>query len=551
MNKKIFFHFCLLAAIALASLGANAGNIGSDKARSTANAFIKQQVSNTMLRSVTTADLKLVHVEPSATAATANTYYAFNITGGGYVIVAGEDRATPVLGYSDRGHLDFNNLPEGLKALLNSYREEIEYLQAHPSLVYTPVSRTSGQGGVAPLIPSHWGQEMPYYLQCPVYQGEYCVVGCVSTAMTQVMHYWQYPTSTQSISAYYCYDIGQTLPELPETTFDYSKMLNSYCHWDWDQSALIQDTYTDEQAQEVAKLARYCGQSVHMGYSPEGSGAYTSDQVDAMQDFGYTTAREVTRSSWWGSGYSTEEWESMIKTELDAHRPILYSASDYEAGGHAFVCDGYDNQGMFHFNFGWYGTCDGWYTSSALNMTHRSGEELHFNYSHDMVINLVPPTYCVVRSDGLTVPEGLMVLGEEMNIEASNVSIMTSHPSINLLFSLCSETGRRMANSSAVNVNLSGFEQGSNMTSTLTLPTTLETGHYPLKMYYYVSMPRAAVAINVEAGKLNVVGHVAKYNAPFKIDDVTTLINYVLRGTYDNLSIADVTQVINAVLTGQ
>ena len=551
MNMKLIYHLSLMAAIAITSLGASATNIHADQARFTANSFIKQQTANPTLRSVTMADLKLVHAEPSVAAPTANSYYAFNITGGGYVIVAGEDRATPVLGYSDRGHLDFNNLPEGLKALLDSYREEIEYLQAHPSLKATPAPRNSGQGGVAPLIPSMWGQEMPYNLQCPIYQGEYCVVGCVATAMTQVMHYWRYPTSSPAISAYYCYDIGQTLPELPETNFNYNLMLNSYCHWDYEQSALIQDTYTDEQAQEVAKLARYCGQAVHMGYSPEGSGAYVSNQLSAMQTFGYTDAEDVSRSSWWSDNYTDAEWEAMIKTELDAGRPILYSANDYAAGGHAFVCDGYDDQGMFHFNFGWYGTCNGWYASTALNMTHRDGDELHFNYDHEMLINLEPSDYCVINVDGLTVPEGLLILGENMSIGATNVSIRTTHPNLNLLFSLCTDTGRRLASSNALNINLANFEQGSNVEATLKLPATLEQGHYDLKMLYYISLPRFAETINVDAGELNVVGHVAKYNAPFSVEDVTTLISYLLKGTHEGLNIADVTTLINAILAGQ
>ena len=82
----------------------------------------------------------------------------------------------------------------------------------------------------------------------------------------------------------------------------------------------------------------------------------------------------------------------MIKTELDASRPILYSASDTNgAGGHAFICDGYNTDGKFHFNFGWYGTCDGWYVSTALNMTHRDGDYLKFNSGHEMLIGIEPP----------------------------------------------------------------------------------------------------------------------------------------------------------------
>lgn len=542
---------CLLTALVLIPLNASASNIDAATAKAAARNFLNHS-SSPSLKSAAIADLKLVHVEPSTSAKLANAYYAFNITGGGFIIVSGEDRANQILGYSDQGHLDFNQLPSNLQALLRGYAEEISYLQSHPELEVSPAPQISSGNGVEPLIKSHWGQEWPYNQLCPVYQGEYCVVGCVATAMTQVMHYWQYPTSSPEINAYYCYDIGQSLEALPETQFEYSKMLLSYCHWDYDLHELIQDTYTEEQAQAVAKLARYCGQAVHMGYSPEGSGAYVSDQLTAMKNFGYTSAEDVSRDSWWGTYYTDQEWEAMIRTELDAGRPILYSATDYSAGGHAFVCDGYNNEGLFHFNFGWYGTCDGWYVTTALNMTHRDGDDLHFNWGHEMLTNLVPPTYCVISSDYLTVSDGLLILGESIDTKATNVTIRTTHPYINLVFSLCNETGRRVASSSAVNVTLSSFNQGSDVAGTLTLPRTLEEGTYDLKLYYYVSMPRAAELIHCEAGQLTVTGNLAKYNAPFSIDDVTTLINYLLSGTHQGqISIDDVTALINYLLTNK
>jgi hypothetical protein len=210
--------------------------------------------------------------------------------------------------------------------------------------------------------------------------------------MAQVMKFWQFPEGSSSLPRFYSSGYGY-VDALPATTFDYRLMLDSYCHWDWDNSQLVQDTYTDAQAQEVAKLGRYCGQAVDMQYSPNGSGAYSQDQLDAMKAFGFrSTARYVQKNGWYSSNYSTAQWESMMKTELDAGRPILYSADDTNgAGGHAFICDGYSTDGKFHFNFGWYGTCDGWYVSTALNMTHREGDYLQFNSGHQMIIGIEPP----------------------------------------------------------------------------------------------------------------------------------------------------------------
>ena len=549
----------LFSAIALITLmmglNANAGNVNTSAARAAACSYIKQHAAAVpgSLKAPSTADLKLVHTEASKTDLSANAYYAFNIDGGGFIIIAGDDRASQVLGYSDKGHLDFNKLPDNFMALMRGYTEEIEYLQAHPELNVTPAINATISTGIEPLIKSYWGQGMPYYLQCPTYNGEYCVVGCVATAMAQLMYYWKYPTSSPELNSYYCYDIDQYIPALPETNFNYSKMLPSYSHWDWDLGELIQDTYTDEQAQEVAKLGRYCGQAVHMGYSPEGSGAYVFNQLSAMIDFGYNSdARDVEREGWWGTQYyTTAEWEAMIREELDKRYPILYSATDPSAGGHAFICDGYNTEGLFHFNFGWYGTCDGWYVSTALNMIHRDGEELKFNSSHEMLLDVIPPSYCLISTDGLYAPSDLLVLGEDLNVQATNVNIMATNTSINLMFTLNSNTGKRMAMSSAVPVVPAEFEQGSTVVSPITLPTSLEKGTYTLQFHYYSASPRMSTKIDCESGELNVVGHIAKYNAPFNIDDVSTLIDYLLTGSHPGATIDDLSELIDTLLGGQ
>ena len=392
MKIKHLMSSMAIAALVMTALNANAGNVDATAARTVANQFIHQQNAKGFFNAHST-DLVLAHTEVTNAATGANAYYAFNLKGGGFIIIAGEDRAPQVLGYSDNGHLDFNKLPYGLQGLLDGYKQEIAFLQKYEGNDLVPVHQTLNAGsGVDPLIKTTWGQEDPYDWQCPKKNGEYCVVGCVATAMAQVMKFWQFPEGSSALPRFYSSGYGY-VDALPATTFDYRLMLDSYCHWDWDNSELIQDTYTDAQAQEVAKLGRYCGQAVDMRYSPNGSGALSQDQFDAMKAFGFrSTARYVQKNGWYSSNYSTAQWESMMKTELDAGRPILYSADDTNgAGGHAFICDGYSTDGKFHFNFGWYGTCDGWYVSTALNMTHRDGDYLQFNSGQEMIIGIEPP----------------------------------------------------------------------------------------------------------------------------------------------------------------
>ena len=543
----------MLASLTMVSLNASAGNINANAARAAANSFIKQQSAATF-KAVALADLKLAHAEASSKVNGAIDYYVFNIDGGGFIIIAGEDRATAVLGYSDKGHLDFKNLPSNLKALLNGYKAEIEFLQTYEGNDLEIVSPTINSSFVNPLIKTTWGQETPYNLQCPTKNGELCVVGCVATAMAQVMYYWKYPTECSSLNGYDGgWWGGMTVPALPATTFDYNKMLLSYCHWDWDNSQLIQDTYTDEQAQEVAKLSRYCGQAVEMDYDPEGSGAYTWNQYDAMiNTFGYSSnAEDVSRDgSWWsgGGGYTTAEWEAMMKEELEAGRPILYSASDPSAGGHAFICDGFNTDGYFHFNYGWYGTCDGWYLSTSLRMVHRDGDQLNFSSSHEMLIGMVPPSFCILNAESIDADNELIVLGDNLATIGQNVTIRTSYRSVKFMFNLTDENGNSVANGNTITVNVANFMQGSNVNGTITLPTTLDQGNYDVNMNYY-DMSNELIAVGTAPGKLQVIGHLAKYNAPFSIDDVTTVIDYLLAGNKPGLNIEDVTLLIDQLLS--
>lgn len=535
----------MLAALTMVSFNASAGNINANAARAAANSFLKQQSASVpSFKAATYDDLKLAHAEASKVNG-ANAYYAFNIDGGGFIIIAGEDRAATVLGYNDKGHLDFKNLPENLKDMLDGYKKEIEFLQTYKGddlVTVTPILNATS--GVEPLIKTTWGQELPYCLQCPMENGEYCVVGCVATAMAQVMYYWRFPTSSDAISGYGGgWWGGVTVPALPATTFDYSLMLPSYCHWDWDNSELIQDTYTDAQAQEVAKLSRYCGQAVEMDYSPDGSGAYTWDQLAAMKNFGYSNNAQLKSKSG-----NTSQWESWIRTELDAGRPILYSASDPSAGGHAFICDGYNSSNYYHFNYGWYGTCDGWYLTTALNMIHRDGDELHFNSNHQMLTGVEPPSYCLLDVEAIDADNELLVLGDNLTAVAQNMTLRTSYRNVKLIFNLADMDGNNVVSGNEVNVAAGTFVQGSNINGTITLPSTLAEGKYNLNLTYYTTSASDQSSLGIASGQLQVIGHLAKYNAPFTIEDVTTVIDYLLEGSKPGLTINDVTDLIDNLL---
>ena len=278
-------------------------------------------------------------------------FYVFNAeNNGGFVIVSGDDRTERILGYADQGQIDFNDMPENLKAWLDGYAEQIGALK-DGDVVQTMPRKTRAE--VAPLITTQWNQRTPYNLQCPSYHGELSVTGCVATAMAQLMYYHKCPqTATPVIPAYTTESLGLSLDALPATSFQWSKMKDTYTNEE-----------TGEAAQAVAELMRYCGQAVKMNYTPTGSGAYDDDALYAyMNYFGFSNSAQLLDRTY----YSNAEWEDIIYQEISAHRPVFYLGTNHSAG-HAFICDGYDSDGLFHINWGWGGRSDGNFVLSVLN----------------------------------------------------------------------------------------------------------------------------------------------------------------------------------------
>lgn len=276
-------------------------------------------------------------------AAENDAFYIFNAEGnGGFVIVSGDERTESILGYSTEGNIDPNNMPENMQALLKSYEEQIKEIPV--SARATP-AMTSTHPAVEPMIKSRWGQDAPYNLECPekIPNGktelQHCKTGCVATAMAQIMYYYKWPQgSTTAIPAYnygdsYC-------DELPPTTFDWEHMKDLYV-----------STSSGVSADAVAHLMRYCGQAFKMSYGLEESGTILQEFRSIYKYLGYSDkARLVNLFS-----FSIEEWDGIIYHEIQSGRPVLYAGSLNDDFQHAVVCDGYDGNGFYHFNFGWNG----------------------------------------------------------------------------------------------------------------------------------------------------------------------------------------------------
>ena len=327
------------------------------------------------------ASMSLAYV--GKTDAGMNAFYVFNCQPKGFVIVSADDRMRPILGYSTESKFDVIAAEEGPNVFFDAYITDLE--KAIYENIEQPYEMNLSRDGrtVGPLCSSTWHQTQLYNDQCPADQEGYnghVKVGCVANAMGQLMRYWQWPKTGVGSHSYYCSGYGST---------SYGTLSANFGEADY-RYELMPDflDYTSPQAEvdAVALLEYHAGVSVEMDYGPNASGAMSSMVVPAMQQyFRYSSNASFVDRDY----YSDQQWIDLLKNEIDNGRPMYYSAYSYTKdatrGGHAFVCDGYDENDFFHFNWGWQGFDNGFYSINAMNLTHHA-----YNYSHYTSTNLTP-----------------------------------------------------------------------------------------------------------------------------------------------------------------
>jgi hypothetical protein len=349
-----------------------------------------------------------------------NIYYVFNISSGGFVIVSADDIDFPVLGYSFESFYGAENQPPQFVYWMDLYKQQIinnaamkltaspEIEQAWNRLKVDPENFISVKGtkDVAPLLMSQWDQGCCYNAYCPEDAAATnscgrCYVGCVATSMAQVMYYWRYPTTGQGSKSYTPSGYPMQSANFGATTYNWNAMTNSCTN----------------QNDAIALLSYHCGVAVSMGYGVDGSGSQTGNWVGALPAyFKYSnTIDDVYKSS-----YGTTTWEGMIRTEIDAGRPIVYTGRNPTTFvGHAWNLDGYQGTNNFHFNWGWSGYYDGYYLLTALNP---GGDDLGSN--QEMLINIFPatgyPSYCTGTMNTLTSTVGTLTDGSGPNSDYQN-----------------------------------------------------------------------------------------------------------------------------------
>ena len=367
MKKRII----TLVVLALTSLVMQAGPVSQETARRLGQSFVSSNFEFTRQSS----DLSLVYTAFSDRGEAC--YYVFNVGDTGFVIIAGDDHYRPVIGYSDEGTFNPNDMAPALVDYLEGVRQGVMEASmassAKPSVAadWAMLEKTgrmvSRHGGREDeyLVETKWNQNYPYNYFCPAGDGGpggHCYAGCVATAAAQLMKYWNHPVQGQGSYTYIPEDhpeYGPLTANFGETTYDWENMPVS-----------INANSPQVQIEAVAQLIYHVGVSVDMNYRPSSSGAVTGRLCERMPAFFFYTDQ---MANLYREEYTHEGYMQLIINAIDMDWPMVH-----RGGGHAYVLDGYNDNDMVHFNWGWSGSSDGWFNIDEHGYT--DGESVIYNY---------------------------------------------------------------------------------------------------------------------------------------------------------------------------
>ena len=288
-------------------------------------------------------------------------YFAFDFTAGGFMIISADDAYDPIIGYSFKGEYPKGEHAYVYSSYMQGFVDQIAFIRENniqpdeaiaSDWKHLLTDEISGLNtfrdpkDVDPLLTSTWNQDSPYNLMCPEDaggSGGHVYVGCVATAMSTIMHYYRYPING---TGDHCYTPGNLSYGVQCADFE-----NTYYEWNG-----MMDDINSRNPWPIAELGYHCAVSVNMNFGPDGSGSYSFIVPNRLNAFWrYNNSVYLEKSS-----YSLTSWIAILKGDIDIDRPLYYSGSS-TSGGHAFVCDGYQGDN-FHFNFGWSGYGNGYYS---------------------------------------------------------------------------------------------------------------------------------------------------------------------------------------------
>lgn len=362
--KKLFF---LGAAGILLPAAVSADPIDAETARLIAASCMQSTEVPSLVKCAQRTEAKTRGIDNKTRQS--SPYYVFSRgEGRGYIIVSGDDCLPKILGYTESGDFEEDNLPPQLKGWLDYYaglveeaqsrgentsRQSESYVKMHGQQLRTATTKMN----VSPLMTTHWDQESPYNDCCPFMKGttSRAMTGCVATAGAQVVYYFHKDNPDSLLATTSVYDYG----EAPVTEvykkgmpLKWGLMLDSY-----------KTTCPSEYRDAVATFTAALGAATHLTYGQKEGDRSTSGQISDLVNTFSSYFRLSGVCEYKSGNYSQTAWENKIYNELIAGRPMVYTGYNESSGGHAVVVDGYQaSTNLFHFNFGWGGTGDGYYT---------------------------------------------------------------------------------------------------------------------------------------------------------------------------------------------
>lgn len=376
MTKRIFIASMIALLCVMQS---RAKEIRADEALARALSEMKYETQTR----ASVGDYKLVRSEDHL--------YVFS-TGKGFLLASADTRANAILGYTDNGTFDqvllnpaFSEWLDQCKSALKSISEQPESDEPVEHEKMTTRSESFPKV-VMPLLGSiAWDQSAPFNKYCPVVpkgnvgEGKLCYTGCVATALAQIMKYYEWPKRGTGTVSYTAETLGIKLSaDLSQSNYKWDQMIPDYG-----------GSYTDEQAKSVARLISDIGIACKMEYGGDGSGAFDQDAMFAVaNNFSYNKGLKLRERFY----YSTEEWNDMMKSELSQSHPLYYGGvTPKNYAGHAFVIDGYDSKGLYHVNWGWGGSGNGYYDINYMNPNGLKKDSSEgYSYYQSFFADLVP-----------------------------------------------------------------------------------------------------------------------------------------------------------------
>lgn len=296
--------------------------------------------------------------------------------GRGFVIVAGDDAVSPILGYSTTYAMaSAEHLPANFVGWLTYIDSVVRYVRESGAKASDAVVRLWSEGykpvGATMLNTARWSQLPPYNNHCPMDGDAHSLTGCTQTAMAIIMHHHRWPERAKGVTEAYTTMGGMYVP---------SRDLNHAYDWDSMLETYVEGEYSDKEADAVAVLMADLGYAFKAEYTALDTGAFP-DMLALYEKFGYSPAsNRVMRRD-----HSDEYWVSILRKEIESSRPIFYAGYTAEGAGHAFVIDGVDDNNYFHVNWGWGGLCDGFFMIDSLTL-----DQYLFDTQHWAVLGMHP-----------------------------------------------------------------------------------------------------------------------------------------------------------------